>query len=159
MGCWKCVSPRPLVHVPVPSMPVRALVCTLVLPTLRVPLLSLARAIPEVVTGTQLGNGGSSAPTEEMQGETPTLRSANPSPALSQPWGHAGHICVSCASSFKAIHSFAFSSISPFPAEALFITSANNSLTGACEGARIKPPLISPLNNRKPSLTAVKTRA
>lgn len=38
-----------------------------------------------------------------------SLEVQTPSPALSQPWGHVGHVCVSCASSFKAIHSFAFS--------------------------------------------------
>lgn len=76
-------------------------------------------------------------------GMTLILCSAEPSPAFSQPWGCVGHVCISCASSFKAIHSFAFSSIPPFPAKAVFITSANKLLTRVCGGARIKPPLIS----------------
>lgn len=129
-----------------------------VLQTLRVPLLSLARVIPQGVTNI-LRNGGSSAPSSShpprrCRGDPNSLHCRN-QPSFVP---HLGHICISCAFSFKAIHSFAFSSISPFPAEAVFITSANKLLTGACGGAKIKPPLISPLNNQNPSLTAVKTQ-
>lgn len=160
VGCWKCSSPCPVGHVPVLPMLVHAFVCTLVLQTLGVPLLSLDSS---GCHRHPAQGWGSSAPTcshpQTRCRGSPRLSGvqtpAQICPGLWDMWDtFVFHVHLPARPSVLGLFFH-----SPFPAEAVCITSANKLLTSVCGRARIKPPLISPLNNRKPSLTAVKTQA
>lgn len=122
---------RPSVHVPVPST--LALVLSYPCqhpgaadPACPCPLPSLAGAISWGVAGTRLGVGGGSASAGSCswggtQAVPPAPSKHRPQPSLVPSRGTVRDVfapCVSCASSFKIIRFFAFSSLSPFPAEA-----------------------------------------